>query len=442
MKSSETYQQKFERICDQTLFHRLAESQQAFLREQACRWRLTLQELKTLCDIAQDLAMWEAPPLSELWPQAPPAGADDRRERKKQILEQLHHHWQQLKAGGPLYPPAPAKTRPVPIKLEVERREKTGLGLGYCPVASTQTRCCNLLTLDAIESCGFDCSYCSIQSFYSQGRIGFDRDFADKLEALQLDPEQSYHIGTGQSSDSLLWGNKYGMLEALLAFARRHPNVILELKTKSDNIAYLLEQDVPANVLCTWSLNTPAIIAHEEHRTATLTERLDAARRIADRGILVGFHLHPMIHYDRWQEDYAALCAALQEHLQPAEVALVSLGTLTFTKTVIRQIRQRGARSNILQMPLVESDGKLSYPKEIKLALFSHAYESLSSWHGKVFFYLCMENHALWRPIFGFEYPCNEHFEQAMKTSYLQRIEQAKMRRAAAQLAHGNSDWS
>ena len=73
-------------------------------------------------------------------------------------------------------------------------------------------------------------------------------------------------------------------------------------------------------------------------------------------------------------------------------------------------------------MPLVESDGKLSYPDELKLEMFGLAYRSLAAWHDQVFFYLCMENQRLWQPVFGFDYASNEAFEQAMKGSYMTKI--------------------
>ncbi len=73
-------------------------------------------------------------------------------------------------------------------KFKFVEYEKEGLALGSCPVASPKTRCCNLMTLDAVESCGFDCSYCSIQSFYNENKIGFDKDFKTKLKNLKLDP--------------------------------------------------------------------------------------------------------------------------------------------------------------------------------------------------------------------------------------------------------------
>ena len=417
------YAEKLPLMSQQAGIERLPTQQQRFLQDQALALRFTQQELRRLTEIALDLNMWGESPLESVWPpgeeQELPA-----KQRRQRLLATVTAHWQELKQGPNRYPRIPLATDYQSERIKRVMVDKERLGLGACPVVSPRTRCCNLLTLDAVENCGFDCSYCSIQSFYHGDEVRFDHSFADKLQDLKLDPDLIYHIGTGQSSDSLMWGNQAGILDALVDFAGANPNVILELKTKSKNISYLLKHPIPPNILCTWSLNTQTLIEHEEHLTASLEERLQAARRVADKGILVGFHFHPMIHYEHWREDYTALFERLTRMFTPREVALVSLGTLTYIKPVIKQLRARsGFRSKILQMPLVESDGKLSYPQEIKSEMFSLAYASLAAWHGQVFFYLCMENQRLWQPVFGFDYASNEAFEQAMKSSYMDKIE-------------------
>ncbi|MCP4408840.1 MAG: DNA photolyase [Gammaproteobacteria bacterium] len=401
-------------------FPSLPESDRGFIREKAFKYRFTAQELRQITEIALDFSLWNEPSIIEAWPID--KDLEPGKETKKALLKRLHEHWNTLKIQ-PKYPQDhQSQAQASYPKPELIMREKDTLGLGRCPVASTKTRCCNLLTLDAVENCGFDCSYCSIQSFYHGNKIHFDSRFAGKLKNLRLDPKQIYHIGTGQSSDSLMWGNKNGVLDSLIAFALNNPNVILELKTKSKNIAYLLRQPVPRNIICSWSLNTPTIISHEEHHTASLEKRLDAARRIADKGLVVGFHFHPMVHYDGWREQYCTVFETLLDRFDPSEVAMISLGTLTFIKPVIRQIRSRNFKSKILQMPMVDADGKLSYPVETKLEMFSCAFENLKPWHDQVFFYLCMEKHRLWNEVFGYEYRSNEAFETAMKHSYVEKI--------------------
>ena len=419
--SYEAYERKFSRIAEQTLFGHLPPEQRDFLRRQALDYRFSQQELRQISEIGVDLEMWDGPSLSAVWPAAPKADLAPK-ERRALVVGALRRHLERLRLTPRQYDTPVATLRPGGYRIRVRDRERRHLGLGRCPVASERTRCCNLLTLDAVENCGFGCSYCSVRPFYHDDEIHFDSRFAGRLEALQLDPDQTYHIGTGQSSDSLMWGNRFGVLDALTEFAQRHPNVILELKTKSKHVAYLLRNPIPRNLICTWSLNSQCIIEHEEPRTARLDERLNSARRVADRGILVGFHFHPMIYYADWMAEYSELLSQVEQGFDPSEVALVSFGTLTFTKSVIRRIRTGGFKTRILRMPLTERDGKLSYPDAIKLRLFSHAYRGLAAWHDRVFFYLCMENPRLWHPVFGFEYSSNRAFETAMKLSYFAKI--------------------
>ncbi len=401
-------------------FQKLPLKEQRFLEEITVKYRLSQQDRKQLIDIAIDLDMWDEPNLSEIWAYH----LDEKYEGKKRkqiLIAHAKAYYNNLKDAPSEYHDSPSKAKTPRIKFVTEKKEN--LGFGLCPVASPKTRCCNLLTLDAVESCGFDCSYCSIQSFYNEDKITFDSTLKQKLEAIELDPDEFYHIGTGQASDSLMWGNQNGLLDDLVAFARKYPNVMLEFKTKSDNISYFLDKELPPNLLFTWSINPQTIIDNEEHLTASLDRRLTAAKRLAEQGCLVGFHFHPMIYFKGWEEEYGEIFKRLVDDFNPNSVALLSLGTLTFIKPVIKQIRQRDFKSKILQIPLVEASGKLSYPLETKRKLFSFAYDALQAWHGKVFFYMCMEDHSLWKEVFGYEYPTNESLEMDMKLHYLSKIQ-------------------
>ncbi|BCD68430.1 spore photoproduct lyase family protein [Nitratiruptor sp. YY09-18] len=400
----------FEKKIAHTLFANLPKSEQEFVRTQAYKWRLSAAQLKQLCDIGIDLYMWSEGSLANLW----------EGESKEEILSNIQKRYEEIKRRPKSYDGFVIDKENT-HKIRFAQIDKK-LGFGMCPVASPKTRCCNLWTLDMVESCGYDCSYCSIQSFYNEDTITFNTNLKEKLLNIELDPNEIYHIGTGQSSDSLMWGNRGGVLDALIAFARKNHNVILELKTKSDNVRYLLENEYPPNIITTWSLNPQTIVQSEERLTASLQERLEAAKKIHDKGRLVGFHFHPMIYYDNWKQEYGEIFAKLLENFDPQRVALVSFGTLTFIKPVIKKLRRRTFKSKILQMPLVDAAGKLSYPMNIKRELFHFAYESLQPWHGKVFFYMCMEDHSLWREVFGYEYPTNESFELDMKYSYLAKI--------------------
>lgn len=411
-----SYTDKFNNSIKNTLFEKLSTDEQDFIKQKALELRFSHQEIKQIVDMARDLVMWNEKNIIDIFPD---------HEQKKVVFTRLRKSYEKIKNTPNNYDNFTLAKNPQEQKYSFNTQEKEGFGLGLCPVASEKTRCCNLLTLDAVESCGFDCSYCSIQSFYNQNKITFDSGFADKLKNLQLDKNKTYHIGTGQSSDSLMWGNREGVLDALFEFAREYPNVILEFKTKSDNIKYLLENDVPKNIFCTWSLNPQIIVENEEQLTASLDKRIASARAMADKGVKVGFHFHPIVEYEGYLDDYAKIYKRILNEFTANEVALISFGTLTFIKPVIKKLRERNFKSKITQMPFEDASGKSSYPLEIKREMFKHAYDSFKPWHKEnVFFYLCMEDHSLWRDVFGYEYATNNDFERAMLLSYSQKIGQ------------------
>ncbi|MCK5074185.1 MAG: hypothetical protein KAQ98_12215 [Bacteriovoracaceae bacterium] len=411
---------KLEQIKNQTAFFSLTKKEQEFIKNISSELGLTFQETRQLVDIALDVDMWDEGTIEKLWPSDPNVRLSSRA-RKEYFLSEIQKKYVELKSslkdyssfnpgevvqGNVNFVPAPAGSKI----------------LGLCPVAGEKTRCCNLLTMDVVLGCAFDCSYCTIQSYYHDNAIMVERNLKEKLFALKLDPNEIYHIGTGQSSDSLLWGNRDGILEKLFEFATENANVILELKTKSDNVEEFLNLSPPRNVIATWTLNTPTVIKNEERLTSSLNERINAARKVADNGTLVGFHFHPMVWYRGWEEEYEKVAGLVMENFDPKEVAMVSFGTLTYIKPVIRKLRKRRIKSKSLQMPFEDAHGKLSYPKDIKISLFKKAYQNFSSWHGRVFFYLCMEAIDIWNPVFGFEFQDNDEFERMMKLKYMEKI--------------------
>ena len=414
--SSSEYADKLSRMVADTLLPVLDTPDREFIRSLAEGYRFTFQELRQVSQAARDLEMWREGLLKQWWEVAERNAQGQGKQRKKAILQELRKNLQSLGASEKSYPEsglAPPPRRQIQLQETKTDREV----LGLCPAHSDQTICCGLHTLDAVRGCPFSCSYCTIQTFYGE-TAELEADLAEKLAEIDLDPTRRYHIGTGQASDSLVWGNRGGLLDALLAFAKANPNVLLELKSKSNNITYLAEQEIPANVVCSWTLNTDTVIRNEEMGSSSLRQRLQAARVMADRGVPVSFHFHPMVYYQGWELDYPALAMEVVESFSPEEISFVSMGTVTMIKPVVQAIRRRGGETKILQMDLVpDHHGKLTYPDEIKLSLFRTLYSGFAPWHQRVFFYLCMETAAIWREVLGSAYDSNRAFE----TDFLDR---------------------
>lgn len=308
-----------------------------------------------------------------------------------------------------------------PKTREVVLDEKLVLSRCPCPVDGEKTRCCKLRTLDAVQQCLFGCAYCSVQAFYNENAVKIISSLGEKLEAMEIG-DDVWHIGTGQASDSLLYGDDYATLSALASFAEKHPHIIIELKSKASR-SDIFNRRWPENMVFTWSLNAPTIIEKEEHYTASLEKRIECARLARDNGSKVGFHIHPMFYFKGWREEYRLVADSVTSAFSPDDIVMISMGTLTFTKAVLQKLREEGRKSRVLEMELEKTAGKYSYPLEKKREMFSTLYSCFPEEYRKgVFFYLCMEDPSLWPDVLGREYSCDREFESDMKRSYFDKL--------------------
>ena len=87
---------------------------------------------------------------------------------KKKMLSDFFRYFNSLKESEKVYPE-------IKLRRSTLRKAKTVLSgsskkiYGMCPVASPDTLCCRLNTIDAVESCSFGCSYCTIRETQYMG---------------------------------------------------------------------------------------------------------------------------------------------------------------------------------------------------------------------------------------------------------------------------------
>ncbi len=434
------FPEKLSQAVDPALWDLLGEREQGVLRYGAESLRLSFQQLRQSAEWFRDAAMWKEPGLLEaaeaylrglgMDPELLPATANGGRANAGQanpgqagdgLFRRLREMHQSLAGKAKTYPDEPPREALPAHRFEA--KELKGRIFRLCPAASEKAVCCNLKVLNIVDNCAMACSYCVLQNHYDEAVVAVPTNLKEKLAEVQLNPAKRYRIGTGEYSDSLLWGNKNGLLEDLCGFAREHPNAIVELKTKSANIAWLLENEVPANVCCSWSLNPQTIISHEEHKTASLDRRLAAARALADKGVRVGFHLHPMFYFDGYEAEYRELAERLMGLFRPREVLWISLGCVTLLKGFAKDFRLKFSHSKLLQMETeITPDGKITYAFPVREKLYANALQALSPWRGEVFQYLCMEHKPMWDAVMGFAYGSMGEFDDAFNESAFAKL--------------------
>jgi spore photoproduct lyase len=381
----------------------------------------SFQQLKQVSQWIVDCHMWKEISffqcLEEVLVESNQSKSQQTTKQKAQyVFSHLDKKYSELKSKEKVYS-TELKDEIFP-KYKYENKELKGRIFRLCPAASDRAVCCNLKVLNLVDNCAMECSYCVLQNHYDEATIKVPTNLKEKLGDIKLQPEKRYRIGTGEYSDSLMWGNKNNILSDLCDFASKNPNAIIELKTKSSNVHYFTQNSIPKNVCCSWSLNPQIIISHEERKTASLKERLQAARTVADLGIPVGFHFHPMMYFEGWEKAYQELIQQVMELFSPSEVLWISLGCITLMKGFEHELREGYRHSKILQMETETTpDGKITYTFPVRERLYKNALDTLKPWKGDVFQYLCMEHKPMWDAVMDYTYKNVPEFEEDFNNS-------------------------
>ena len=282
-----------------------------------------------------------------------------------------------------------------------------------CPGSDGQV-CCNYFVINFASNCPMDCSYCYLQEYLSENaslkvfsNIGDLIDEADRT--LRKHRGLFFRIGTGEITDSLALEPYTGIVRELIPYFAEQPNVLLELKTKSDCVDTLLDLDPKGRIVVAWSMNPQPVIERDEHGTASMAERLAAARRCQQAGYRLGFHFDPMIEYPDWENDYQPMVEEIFATVDWRRVSWLSLGVLRETPGLKRVMRRRFPQTRLLAGEQVLCpDGKLRYFQPQRIQMYRKMVQWIRRFAPTVQIYLCMESKEIWQQVFGFFPACEK----------------------------------
>ncbi len=279
-----------------------------------------------------------------------------------------------------------------------------------CP-GNRGTRCCFYHVMNLVENCYLECSYCFLQDYLINKHIKIAVNIEDNFklidQVLKAD-DYFYRIGSGELSDSLMLDDAMNTSKYLLEYFLNKKNTILELKTKTNVIENLLKYDPQGKVIIAWSLNPQEIIETDELGSATLVERLTAAKSCEQNGYKLAFHFDPIILYDGWEELYYKTIKLLFETVTSDNIVWISLGCLRFPRKLKETMEWRFPSSKAIYHEFVETeDDKLRYFINIRTRAFCTILDYIRMFSKDVFVYLCMEGEKVWKKVFSF-YPEDE----------------------------------
>ncbi len=219
-------------------------------------------------------------------------------------------------------------------------------------------------------NCVYDCRYCFLQGMYQSAFwvvfVNYE-DFAARIaETVAAQPGEACWFFSGYDCDSLAFDAVTGFAEHFLPFFETLDGAWLELRTKSTRIRPLLARAPLERAVVAVSLAPDRVARALEHGAPPPARRLEALRRIGLAGWKLGLRFDPLVGYDAFRKDYAALIEAAFEILDPAWIHSVTLGPLRFPKAMYEAIRGLYPEEPLFAGPLAAGNGRVSYPEAME----------------------------------------------------------------------------
>ena len=270
-----------------------------------------------------------------------------------------------------------------------------------CP-ATKEYRCCDYHVLNIGMGCPMDCVYCILQAYLNNDWMSFFINTDDLFAELDLAfkrTSQFWRIGTGEFTDSLALDNLTHLSPLLVNYMRDKSHGVLELKTKSANIRNLLNLDHNGKTMVSWSLNATQIMAKEEIRTASLSQRLMAAKTCGDHGYKLGFHFDPIIYHKGWKTGYKETIQTLFATVPAKKISWISLGALRFLPALKPFALTRFPSSTFFHEEfIIGLDNKYRYFRSLRVEMYTYILNLLREHTAEhTCLYFCMESDEIWQ---------------------------------------------
>lgn len=234
-------------------------------------------------------------------------------------------------------------------------------------------------------NCLYDCRYCFLQGMFSSANYVFFVNFEEFEESIDDAIADAKQVGetacffSGYDCDSLAMEKLTGFADAFLPFFAKRPQALLELRTKSINVASLLNRpEALPNVVVAFSVSPPRVAESVEHGAPPVARRIDALAKLAERGWPIGLRIDPLIAAPDFEEGYRKLIASIFDRVSAESIHSVTVGPMRFPQAMLDRITRLYPEEPLFAASFEKrKDGLVSYPVEIEAGMRAFVIERL-----------------------------------------------------------------
>lgn len=209
-----------------------------------------------------------------------------------------------------------------------------------------------------IMNCIYDCEYCYLQGMYPSANlvvfVNLDDIFAEVHTLLQKHP---VYLCISYDTDLLALEPMLGVVHAWMDFVEREPKLTVELRTKSANLASILDQKPNERFLLAWTISPESIVQTYEHQAPSFQARLKNIHTAMELGYPVRLCFDPMLSVPDWKEQYQELVETLAKAIDFTKLTDISLGVFRISSDYMSTMRKQRPDSAIIQYPYENDHG-------------------------------------------------------------------------------------
>jgi len=191
-------------------------------------------------------------------------------------------------------------------------------------------------------------------------------------------PHDPMMLSISYNTDLLAFENILPMTRAWIDFAKQHPELQLEVRTKSALFSAIDEMVPTDQVLLAWTLSPEKVVKANELNTPPLTKRLAAVRSAMEKGWKVRICFDPVMIYSGWESDYKALIDKVISTLEGDQIFDATVGVFRMGQDYFNRIRKSSPESNVYYQQFENADGVVTVTQSERLAVTHFMKESLS----------------------------------------------------------------
>lgn len=219
--------------------------------------------------------------------------------------------------------------------------------------------------LPLVSGCMGQCEYCYLNTQlgdkpFIRAYVNVD-EILDQAEKYIKERGDEITLFEGAATSDPLPVEPYtkGLSQAIEFFANQ-PNGRFRFVTKFTNVEDFLDAEHKGHTSVRFSINTDRVIRTYEHHTPSASKRIEAARKVIEKGYQTGFIIAPVFMEGDWKEEYDELLFMLKDNISDIPNQDISFEVISHRYTI-------KAKNRILQvfpetsLPMNEEERSFKY---------------------------------------------------------------------------------